>query len=652
MTKNILKNKGKQSNLEGMIRRKKMKTIKWLTMAMVFVLIPILSFGGIHDYTEQEILNMVFDANNSAFRLSLDSLRYLVTDTLTVHHQFTVDDSAYVDSLVTAWFSQDGGKVLMTADSVIILNPARFTKADINGGTVNGLSDLSSADADFDSSWIGVLAENVDGNQKNITDLNRINVDSISVTPALMFGNDLLELQRSVEWKSKTQITVKRNVILIGSEYFYQAANVDKTIANIIDTGSISNGKDYCVYACDSSDVLVYRVSLATTFPAGYDANSSRKLGGFHTLCTSVGTIAGHTLTGYVANDILPASVWDLNHRPVSEPAGMVYVDAINKWVDIYLPSGTGASTLSVNGGTISDTRDWMDFVDDGGAVKKRLMWDMEFQIAAAGSNEETNIAGSADPVTTGGHSDTAGRRMISNIGCEDMCGAMWQWLLDQSYRYDSDGTMIAASKTLTIYHAASPGGNPIYVKYGANGRPYLCCNMATDAVDKWLTFGSAVTFLVKHDADAATGGYQVYFDEDATQPSRLLCALPGGKSEYLDTSDPNYPLKVTYNATPATPGVAINYDDGADERLEFISPTTANGTLDLASFGLTFAYYNLPGAKGSLYRQSAYGDVKLLAGGSWARAVSCGSRGRFADAYRWGAAADVVGRFCSEEKK
>jgi hypothetical protein len=80
-----------------------------------------------------------------------------------------------------------------------------------------------------------------------------------------------------------------------------------------------------------------------------------------------------------------------------------------------------------------------MNFVDDFAAVKKRMLWDWKFQIIASGSNEGTNIAGSADPVTTGGHSDTAGRRMISNGGDEDCCGALWQWLLDQSFRYDGD---------------------------------------------------------------------------------------------------------------------------------------------------------------------------------------------------------------------
>ena len=282
-----------------------------------------------------------------------------------------------------------------------------------------------------------------------------------SVSDSMGYGIDYLGLKRIVEWKSKTQITIKgNNSIKIGTEWFFLENDLDLTVADILDTGTIANGKDYCVYACNNSGTLVFRTSLASTFPAGFDANSSRKIGGFHTLCVSVGTISGHTLTGYVANDILPASVWDLKHRPVSEPAGMVYVAPIDKWVDIYLPSGTGVNTKSVFGGVISDNRNWMDFVDDGGAVKKRLLWDMEFQIAASGSNEGTNISTSTDPVTTGGHNDTNSRRMISNYGIEDMCGVMWQWLLDQSYRFDG-ATNHTHQVTVTTLGEAVTSGNP-----------------------------------------------------------------------------------------------------------------------------------------------------------------------------------------------
>lgn len=197
-------------------------------------------------------------------------------------------------------------------------------------------------------------------------------------------------------------------------------------------------GKDFYVYACEPSSGYIPDLILSanSTFPAGYTADTSRKIGGFHCLCADVGTITGHPLTGFVAGDILPLSVWDLLHRPKSaSPEGMVWCEEANIWVDIYLQSGTGATTASAYGATITDTRTWMDHVDDLGAVGKRLLDDTEFQLIAAGGNEETNIQGSVDPGTTGGHVDTAGRRMISSIGCEDCAGVMYQWLSDQSYR-------------------------------------------------------------------------------------------------------------------------------------------------------------------------------------------------------------------------
>lgn len=470
----------------------------------------------------------------------------------------------------------------------------------------------------------------------------------------------------SVFWGDKTQrlieahatdhtkVTVNKGAyyipLLIGTTMFLIDTATHVSSVDDIDTGAIAAGTDYFVYACNSSGTLVFKTSTASTYPSGFAAATSRKIGGFHTLCAAAGTISGHTLTGYAQSDILPQSIWDLKHRArCGNNAGMVYDPMTCFWVDIYLASGTGASTASVNGATISDTRDWNRFVDDGGAVGKKLLDDSEFQLASEGSNMQTNIAGSADPVTTGGHSDTAGRRMISNIGLEDCCGALWQWLRDQSYSWYNDGTMDAAGKTLTITHAASPGGNPIYVKWSASGTPYLACNMANDAVDKWLTFGAAVTLLVKHDADAATGGAQVYFDEDAVQPGRLLAALPGLKSVYIQTSDPNYPLKITYNAAPGTPGVAITYDDADDERLEFTSPTSANGAIDLAVYSLTWSYYALIDSKGQLSRQGPYGDVKLLAGGQWNIGTSCGPRSRSAYRYRWYTNAAIGARFRSE---
>ena len=89
-------------------------------------------------------------------------------------------------------------------------------------------------------------------------------------------------------------------------------------------------GKDFYLYACAQLDgTFKYLLSANSTVPTGYTADNSRKIGGFHCLCVSVGTISGHTLSGYVEGDILPASVWDLTHRPASEPEGMVYVSGL-----------------------------------------------------------------------------------------------------------------------------------------------------------------------------------------------------------------------------------------------------------------------------------------------------------------------------------
>lgn len=297
-------------------------------------------------------------------------------------------------------------------------------------------------------------------------------------------------------------------------------------------------GKDFYIYACVpvSGYVPVIILSAATTYPAGYTADNSRKIGGFHCECANVGTISGHSLTGYLAGDIIPRSCWDLSHRSAGAQAGMVWAGKTDFdslagpkiWVALYLASGTGSSTASANGATISDTRDWMSFVDDFAAIGCRMLEDDEFQAIAAGSNEETNIAGSADPVTTGGHLDTAGRRMISNIGCEDCCGAMNQWLRTQSYRFDG----------------------------------------------------------------AANHTHQVVVSGD---PETVTSGNPSG------------------DVAPA------------------------------------FAYYDLPGAKGGLYKQGTYGDVKLYAGGTWSFAAYAGSRCRYATYWRWASPANLGGRFGAE---
>ncbi len=333
--------------------------------------------------------------------------------------------------------------------------------------------------------------------------------DSV-IAAAVLASFPLNKLDRIVEWASVTTVTVKGSNLIplrIGDNWFLIDTDTTVSTATDMDTGAISNGADYFVYACDDSGSLVFKISLASTYPSGFTAATSRKIGGFHTLCVAVGNVAGtftaradstayslgdrrrpasansryyicitagttaasepaaftsddtetgttitdgtakwkcegHDLNNYAVNSILPQSVWDLKHRAdnLVGNAGLTYDPRTAAWVNIYLDSDDGTGGIqSVYEATTLDTIDWMDYRDCLAKVGMIMNDDGEFASLALGSNEETNIAGSADPVTTGGHSDTAGRRMISNIGCEDCAGALSQWLRDTSANYDAD---------------------------------------------------------------------------------------------------------------------------------------------------------------------------------------------------------------------
>jgi hypothetical protein len=537
-------------------------------------------------------------------------------------------------------------------------------------------------------------------------------------------------------------------------------ADTSFAVADKLDTGVMEAGKNYYVYVCEDGEIVV---SLNSTFPAGYSADNSRKIGGFHSLCCAIGVIASHPGSGFAAGAIIPTSVWCLNHRTRGKQEGTVWDDKAKVWSPIYMISNTGPNTESAYGATISDTRNWMDMGDDLAAVGWRHPGDEEFASLAEGSNQKTNIYGSLDPVTNGkcviylsktgtwaagapasawinrsayvppvgavneaqeykitisiGHGsdpnfftyqqcnpagvlgaasdpiqitgaaqaladgllitfpaavgwvtgetatfvvmnglvDSNNRRMTSYIFVEGACGLLWQWLRDQSYRFDR-GTVayVAGGQTTTLYHAAAPGGNPIYVKFGLDGTPYLCCNLATVAADVVLTFGTNYKLVVKHDADAATGGLPLYFDYDATLPYRFLVNNTIlGKNCYALSNDPNYLLPIKHDANAATNGVAVNYDDGADNKLEYISPGAANATMDLAMTHTepAWGYVDMGGNKGSLYLQGSYGDIKLLAGGDWNDGTLCGSRCRLASSSRWSTTAALGARGCAEPR-
>ena len=247
---------------------------------------------------------------------------------------------------------------------------------------------------------------------------------------------------------NKTTVTIPKDLkININGNCYISTINKSLQLSTV-DTPANLAGKDVYIYACEptSGTEPIFVLSLNSTVPTGYTANNSRKIGGFHCLCKDVGVIEGHTLSGYVTGDILPATRWDLLHRPKGEPEGFAYEELTDCWIAIYLPSWDGTKLVSVYNGVIADgasAKKWHGeaFYEQFAKQGMRLVWRHEFQMGAKGSNEQTNIQGSSDPNTTGGHVDTAGRRMISNIGLEDCCGVSWQFAMDLGFAGGSGWT-------------------------------------------------------------------------------------------------------------------------------------------------------------------------------------------------------------------
>ena len=282
-------------------------------------------------------------------------------------------------------------------------------------------------------------------------------------------NNFKVEQKDFIQAYNKSTIVIKKGTEIIlnvvgEEEPRKYKANVDTNyeLANILDEGDVTAGTNYYIYLVAGSGKSVDVVASAnSTYPNGYTANNSRKIGGLHTLCVSVTTAnapalvdtdiwSSHPAIGYNAGDIIPNSVWCLTHRPLSDASGMVYIDKVDIWVDIYLQSGTGLTTGSVFGATVTYSRQQQRHQWDMLLHNKTLASDNDFTVFAEGSNQRTAIAGAVapSPKSSGGHLDTVGKRMISGYFVEECCGYLWQWLDECSANggqnfttYDGEGT-------------------------------------------------------------------------------------------------------------------------------------------------------------------------------------------------------------------
>ena len=358
------------------------------------------------------------------------------------------------------------------ADSIDTKVDSLDTKVDSIDTKVNSLdtkvdsldTKINSVDTKADS-----LGVNIDSLDTKVDSLE-VKIDNLNVkanTPRWLRFDFSASNKQTLKILANTHIRVKNTIVHFDTDTSFD-------LSTTINATSNSKGKDWYVFLDTEGNVTC---SLSKTESAG-----KRRIGQFHTLCVNagasvtglvpteltttggnflikqyneeedndfytfynkpitavetgtyynVGTVA-HPLSGFVASDILPESVWCLTFHPsCASYDGMVYDRDCDIAVDIYLQSGTGKATKSAFGSTTIKERQQWNCQEDMRAVGKRLLKDHEFTSIASGSNEKTIIANYTESKTAGGHVDTTGRRMISFIGCEECCGYEEQWLAE-----------------------------------------------------------------------------------------------------------------------------------------------------------------------------------------------------------------------------
>lgn len=412
---------------------------------------------------------------------------------------------------------------------------------------------------------------------------------------------------------SRTVLRLPPEMLDIGGHRYCRRESLDLDInlpANWDDSSLATpenrRGKDLRVYACwPGSGGLApdYVLSANSTFPNAKNADNSRARGGWHAMCAPVGVISGHPFSGYQAGDVMDTSIWCPGHMPASlSPNGMAYVAPLDEWWDIYPQSGSGTSTASAWNGVITDSRNLMDFVDDQAAAGKHLPDDLGYQVAAALSNEQTNIYLSEDPVRTG----KIGIKTFAGTGLNDLAFDRTSWfhsMYAQEYEFTIDGT-----------------GSPNTLKWRKRN-----LNGTWSA----YTEGVAITGAAQAIADGLTSALAT---TGHTLGDKWTIAC---MEAFYDTSGR---AMISAYGLWGMAGVQWHW-------------TRTHGTrVDNTSFA--WQWYDLPDAKGDFYCLSPYGTINLLAGGYWSNGSSCGSRARSAADYRWVTYSSLGARGCARSLK
>jgi len=452
---------------------------------------------------------------------------------------------------------------------------------------------------------------------------------STPVSPVHYQRSELFAIDSSTESGRRTLISPSSLDVALGGQLLPiaqramdldLAANWDSTAPTDYPVAASRAGKDFYLYVTSAGLIL----SANATVPAGYTADTSRKIGGFHCLCLSAGIISGHPLTGFLTGDILPASIWDIDFRPVCSPEGMVFSFAADVWVDIYLQAGTAATTRSECGAAITDTRSYWDHGDDLAAVGKRRLFEHEFDQIALGSPAAVNIAGGADPITTGMHRSTTGA---------------------------SNGTSTSAAAPSTDISAAA---NPQQLTIALNGLAPVAISFAPAGLNTGALIAAALQTAIRA-AIPWAGGLTVTYGTTyivscpgSTGVSASAVITAGASNDCtaaLKLGVANGGVEVTGNL-----GRRIISNIGVEDAVGVLWQWIDGGHLyrnhDSVYNGAWS--YKATGGRGQQYTQGADGAVGLLAGGSWSLGSSCGSRSRDASGARSTASSALGARGCA----
>ncbi len=311
--------------------------------------------------------------------------------------------------------------------------------------------------------------------------------------------------------ENKLKIKAGCSIELFNGENWFQMPNkedIDIDPALNLDTGSrLEPGTDYSIYLCLSGQNPQIVCSKNGTFPNGFSAGNSRKIGGFHygsirkvsddglwVPIDSAGNKFGNSGTKWQDNvtlGVIPNSVWDLKNRPKTLFGGLVKVGQI--WVSIYQASAKSAFTF-MNGTNLVHVAEGelqsrygrppvsgieglcqYNFVELADRAGMRLLSYREWLAAAYGAPQgednadnygwcrTTNLirarTGCRVNPDTGAYDPQSGIKpyAISAKNVVDTTGNLWEWLSDYSNRHDT------GTGTWTYYDQLGPGMGQIY---------------------------------------------------------------------------------------------------------------------------------------------------------------------------------------------